>query len=250
MLDNKRPFWRKMFHLLAEVGACIVIPDRQPYDVHSPLHEVVQDRVLIPKRDRIDWIGETQSRAVLRRRYHLVYSFACSGGIKPKGSGSAEELRRIADAEHRLKANAEHADLAGSALTGHAGEHERCYPVSVNWPPLVGTVEEIAGETDHDASAVGGRQGVGTVLNQLEELTTGIAATRDGIFGPGIFLDSTRLFAIGVEGLEHLGSHPSAQFAVRLGPVVRQVGQGFRRPVVDALAGAGWKGPPRRSRGA
>ena len=150
VLDEQEKFRGKVAHLPAEVVGCAGL-ELQPYDVHCPMHEFAQNFVPVPAHGGVDRFGQTKDRAVLCVRYDLAYAFTRTDAVEPEGAGAAEELRRVADTEHRLEAEAERTDLAGSPLGGQTREHEGRHAVPVDRLSVVGAIETISGQPNLDA---------------------------------------------------------------------------------------------------
>ena len=135
--------------------------------------------------------------------------------VESDGSGSAEELWPVGDAEDGLEPHPESADFGGSALARHVREHETGDACFINWFAVVGAVEEPLCQADQDALARSGlAQGVGPVLDEFVQLPMGIAAVCGVVFLVGVLRNVVRLRAIGVKGLLGLGCDETPEGAI------------------------------------
>ena len=152
MLDKEEKLGREIVHLLAEVVVCAGL-EWQPHDVRRPAHQRTQNIVALPIPSGIDRFGQAQHRAVLGVRYDRPNALARAVAIEAERAGAAEELRRVADPKNGLEAEAERADLAGASFGRQVGKHERRCAVSIDRLPIIGAVEAVAGQPDHDSPA-------------------------------------------------------------------------------------------------
>ena len=220
---------RELLHLCCQILEC-AIGKWQAHDVGRPTHQFAQIVIAGSFDLRAHRLGEAK-RGITLRVCLLAYPLRSTSPVEPQATGAAVELRRVGNAKDGLEAHAESADLGGTPLAGHMGEHQAPDAFFVNGLAIIRTIEEALRQPDEDAPPrTFVNQRIRAILDELEQLPMGIAAVGRVVFLVGVLRDKVRLRPIGFQGLSGFVSHELSKGTFGPLPRLRSAGRQLDRP--------------------